>query len=116
VGLVAFGVGYLGLGLVSSGPAVYVLIAIYGLFPAFTDGVGKAWVSSLVADEHRGRAQGVFQSLNAGAILVAGLWAGVLWTSGEGAGVVPLVVSGCLGLVAAAGMLAGRTWLSRVDD
>jgi MFS family permease len=115
VGLLAFAVGYLGLGLVESGPAVFVLIGIYGLFPAFTDGVGKAWVSSLVPDEHRGRAQGVFQALSAGAIFVAGLWAGLLWTSGAGGGVVPLIISGCAGLVAAAAMLAGRDWLSRGD-
>ena len=112
VGLAAFAVGYLGLGLVSSGPGVYVLIAIYGLFPAFTDGVGKAWVSSLVPDEHRGRAQGVFQALSSGAILAAGLWAGLLWSSGAGKGVVPLIISGCAGTVAAAAMLLARRWLS----
>ena len=116
VGLVAFAIGYLGLGLVDSGPAVYVLIAIYGLFPAFTDGVGKAWVSSLVPDEHRGRAQGVFQALSAGAILTAGLWAGVLWTSGSGSGVVPLIVSGTVALFAAVAMLVARSWLGQVDD
>ena len=116
VGLVAFAIGYLGLGLVDSGPAVYVLIAIYGLFPAFTDGVGKAWVSSLVPDEHRGRAQGVFQAFSAGAILTAGLWAGVLWTSGSGSGVVPLIVSGTVALFAAVAMLVARSWLGQVDD
>jgi MFS family permease len=116
VGLLAFGVGYLGLGLVESGPAVYVLIAIYGLFPAFTDGVGKAWVSSLVPDEHRGRAQGVFQAFSAGAIFTAGLWAGLLWTSGVGDGVVPLIVSGTVALIAAGAMLAARSWLGRVDS
>jgi len=116
VGLVAFAVGYLGLGLVTAGPAVYVLIAVYGLFPAFTDGVGKAWISALVTDEHRGRAQGVFQALNAGAILTAGLWAGLLWTTGAGAGAVPLVISGIVGLVAAGAMLAGRSWLARTGD
>ena len=116
LGLTAFGVGYLGLGLVGSGPAVFVLIAVYGLFPAFTDGVGKAWVSALVPDEHRGRAQGVFQAFTAGAILVAGLWAGVLWTTGPGAGTVPLIVSGIVGLVAAISMLLARRWLGKVDS
>ena len=65
-GLLAFAVGYVGLALVDGGPAVFVLIAIYGLFPAFTDGVGKAWISALVPDQHRGRAQGVFQALSSG--------------------------------------------------
>lgn len=108
VGLLAFAVGYLGLGMVDGGPAVFVLIAVYGLFPAFTDGVGKAWVSSLVPDEHRGRAQGVFQALNNGAVFTAGLWAGLLWTAGDGAGTVPLAISGIAALVGMVVLLAMR--------
>ena len=100
VGLLAFAVGYLGLALVDKGPAVFVLLAVYGLFPALTDGVGKAWISSLVPAGHRGRAQGAFQALSSGAVLVAGLWAGLLWDAGRGAGTVPLLVSGAGGLIA----------------
>lgn len=115
IGLLAFAIGYLGLGLADGGAEVFVCLAIYGLFPAFTDGVGKAWISSLVPDEHRGRAQGVFQGLNAGAVLIAGLWAGLLWDAGPGSGVAPLLVSGTAGLLAAVGMVAlrirsGRVW------
>ena len=88
---------------------------MYGLFPAFTDGVGKAWVSSLVPDEHRGRAQGVFQMLMNGAILSAGLWAGLLWTAGPGGGTVPLLVSGGAGLVAAVLLLTLRRRLTRTS-
>lgn len=113
VGLLAFAIGYLGLGLVSGGPAVFVLIAIYGLFPAFTDGVGKAWISSLVPDEHRGRAQGIFQALTSGAVLFAGLWAGLLWTAGPGLGTVPLLVSGVGALVAGLAMIGLRFGLGR---
>jgi MFS family permease len=111
-GLVAFAVGYLGLGLVDGGPAVFVLMAVYGLFPALTDGVGKAWVSALVPEAHRGRAQGVFQGLGSGAVLLAGTWAGLLWTAGPGDGVVPLVLSGCGALLAAALLVAARHRLS----
>ena len=99
-GLLAFAVGYLGLAVVGKGPAVFVLLAVYGLFPALTDGVGKAWISSLVPAEHRGRAQGAFQALSSGAVLVAGLWAGLLWDVGRGGGTVPLLVSGVGALVA----------------
>jgi hypothetical protein len=75
--------------------------------PALTDG-GKAWISSLVGDEHRGRAQGVFQSLSNGAVFLARLWAGLTWTLGPGQGVVPLLVSGVLGLAAAIVLIVGR--------
>lgn len=101
VGLVAFAAGYLGLGSVSGGAPVYVFIALYGLFPAFTDGVGKAWIATLVPRERLGRAQGLYQALNNGAILLAGLWAGLLWNVGGGAGRVPLLVSGAVGVLAA---------------
>jgi MFS family permease len=105
VGLVAFAVAYTGLGLVDGGVAVWVLVAVYGLFPAFTDGVGKAWVSRIVPDAVRGRAQGVFQGMSGVAILLAGLWAGLLWDVGPGQGVVPLVASGAIGGVCALGLL-----------
>jgi MFS family permease len=108
VGLLAFAAAYAGLGLVGHSGWVFVLLAVYGVFPAFTDGVGKAWISGLVTDEHRGRAQGVFQSLSNGAVFVAGLWAGLTWTLGPGSGVVPLLVSGVLGLVAGLVLVIGR--------
>ena len=108
IGLAAFAVGYLGLAAADGGATTYVFVAVYGLFPAFTDGVGKAWIASLVPREHLGRAQGVFQGLTNAAVLVAGVWAGLLWTVGPGDGVVPLVVSGT-GAAAAAALLAGRS-------
>ncbi|MFC6239202.1 MFS transporter [Longivirga aurantiaca] len=108
VGLLAFGVAYGGLALVERGPWVWVLICVYGLFPALTDGVGKAWISTLVGDEHRGRAQGVFQSLSNAAVFLAGLWAGLLWAVGPGDGVLPLLVSGAVGLAAGAVLVIGR--------
>jgi MFS family permease len=108
VGLLAFAAAYAGLAVVGHSPWAFVLMGFYGLFPAFTDGVGKAWISTLVSDEHRGRAQGVFQSLSNGAVFVAGLWAGLTWTLGPGGGVVPLAVSGGLALLAGLVLVIGR--------
>jgi hypothetical protein len=57
----------------------------------------------------RGHAQGVFQGLSGGAVLLAGLWAGLAWELGPGDGVVPLVVSGVAAMGASVWMLtAGR--------
>jgi len=108
VGLLAFAAAYAGLAVVGHNAWAFVLMGLYGLFPAFTDGVGKAWISTLVTDEHRGRAQGVFQSLSNGAVFLAGLWAGLTWTLGPGGGVVPLLVSGVLAAVAGAVLVVGR--------
>jgi hypothetical protein len=46
--------------------------------------------------------------LNNGAVFVAGLWAGLTWTLGPGQGVVPLLVSGGLALVAGLVLVIGR--------
>ncbi len=109
LGLVCFAIGYLGLGLVDGGWVVFALMAVYGGFNGFTDGVGKAWITSLVSPTVRGHAQGVFQGLSGGAVLLAGLWAGLAWELGPGGGVVPLVVSGVAAMGASVWMLtAGR--------
>ena len=112
LGLACFAVGYLGLGLVTGGWQVVALLVIYGGFAGITDGVGKAWISALAPQEVRGHAQGLFQGLSGAGILVAGLWAGLAWTSGPGQGVLPLLVSGSVAAASALGL-----WLfgSRLD-
>lgn len=77
-GLLFFAIGYIGLGLTENHVAAWVLIGVYGLFTACTDGVGKAWVSSLAGSARQSTAQGVFQGGSGLAILVAGVWAGLL--------------------------------------
>ncbi len=99
LGLVFFAIGYLGLGLLDSGPLVLVVLVLYGGFNGCTDGVGKAWISSLAPTEQRGRAQGAYQGFSGGAILIAGIWAGLLWNVGPGGGVVPLLISGSVAVV-----------------
>ena len=103
VGLVFFAVGYIGLGLNTDPVAAWLLIAAYGMFTACTDGVGKAWISSLVGAERQGSAQGVFQGASGFAVLGAGLWAGLLWGAD---GRLPLLVSGVFGGCFAVALLA----------
>jgi MFS family permease len=103
IGLVFFAVGYTGLGMTTDMLAAWLLIGVYGLFTACTDGVGKAWVSSLVADDIQGSAQGVFQGLSGFAVLAAGMWAGFLWGAD---GQLPLLISGIAGGVVAVVVLA----------
>ena len=109
LGLTFFAVGYLGLGLAHAPWLVFVLLPLYGGFAACTDGVGKAWVSSLAPAGRQGAAQGIYQALSGGAILVAGLWAGLLW---NGTGSLPLQVSGVAAAVLAAGLFAAGNRLT----
>jgi MFS family permease len=98
IGLVFFSIGYTGLGLTTDTLVAWLLIGVYGSFTACTDGVGKAWVSSLVGSQLQGTAQGVFQGLSGFAVLAAGLWAGFLWGAD---GRAPLLISGIGGGVVA---------------
>lgn len=104
LGLACFAIGYVGMGLVGAGAVILVLLVIYGGFSGITDGVGKAWISALSPPEVRGHAQGLFQGLSGVGILVAGLWAGLLWTAGPGSGVVPLLISGAIAAGCALGL------------
>ncbi|MGN7779481.1 MFS transporter [Mycolicibacterium sp. 22603] len=105
IGVVFFAVGYAGLGLTTDPVLAWALIGAYGLFTGCTDGVGKAWISSLVGSDLQASGQGVFQGACGVAILFAGMWAGLAWEAGPGAGTVPLLISGVLGGIFAAALL-----------
>jgi MFS family permease len=102
IGLVFFAIGYTGLGLTTDTMTAWVLIGVYGLFTGCTDGVGKAWISSLVGSDMQASAQGVFQGASGFAVLAAGLWAGFLWGAD---GHLPLLISGIVGGVFAVALL-----------
>jgi MFS family permease len=91
LGLVPFSIAYIGLGLATSSAWVWVLMPVYGVFSALTDGVARAWVADLLPPERLGTGIGVYQFLIGFGALFAGLWAGLLW--GED-GTLPMLVSG----------------------
>jgi MFS family permease len=82
IGLIAFAGAYATLGLTQNHTIAVLALALYGFFPALTDGVGKAWIAGLSEDKQRGHAQGVYQASMNFAILGAGIWGGATWSSG----------------------------------
>lgn len=104
IGLGFFAVGYLGLALINAPALVFVVLPVYGGFAAFTDGVGKAWVSTLAPAHAQGHAQGIYQGVSGAAILLAGVWAGLLWHHN---GRLPLAISG-IAAIAIAALIARR--------
>lgn len=102
IGLTFFAIGYLGLGLTDDPLTAWLLIGAYGLFTGCTDGVGKAWISSLVGSDVQSSAQGVFQGATGFAVMAAGLWAGLAWGAD---GAIPLLISGSVGAVFAVALL-----------
>ncbi|CQD10754.1 arabinose efflux permease family protein [Mycobacterium europaeum] len=112
VGLTFFAVGYIGLGLTTDIVTAWLLIGSYGLFTGCTDGVGKAWISGLVDQPHQASAQGMFQGAIGLGVLVAGLWAGLLWGPN---GQLPLLISGITGGVFAVVLIGGRLVRRRLE-
>ena len=102
IGMVFFAIGYGGLGLTEDPLIAWLLIGAYGVFTGCTDGVSKAWISSLVGADLQSSAQGVFQGATGFALLAAGLWAGFAWGAD---GTLPLLVSGAVGALFAVVLL-----------
>ena len=78
-GWIAYGLVYLGLALSKAGWHVWVLYALYGIYYAATDGVGRALVADFVPVERRGAAYGLYNAAIGITVLPASVIAGVLW-------------------------------------
>ena len=79
-GLLVFGLVYLGFAVTSRAWAVWPLFAVYGLYVAATDGVARAWVADQVPGRAIGTAYGIFSAATGGALLLASVTAGLLWS------------------------------------
>jgi MFS family permease len=64
---------------VATPAAIWPLYAIYGLYAALTDGVGKALIADHAPKEQRGRAMGIFNLATGATTIVSSVIAGVLW-------------------------------------
>jgi MFS family permease len=58
---------------------IWFVFAIYGLYSAFTDGVGRAIVADLVEDRWRATAYGIYSAFTGIALLPGSLAFGLLW-------------------------------------
>jgi MFS family permease len=112
-GLIVFAVAYTGLGMTRNHLAAWLFIAGYGGFTAFTDGVGKAWISGLLPTAAQGTGQGLFQGVSGLGVLTAGVWAGLAWSRD---GTTPLLVSGLTAAALAAGLLTSTIVSHRCPD
>jgi len=107
LGLVLFAIAYGGMALTRDIGTSVVLFVIYGAYAAVQETVGKSWVSKLAPESRQLWAQSVLQGLSGFGVLIAGLWAGLIWLAsagglGEGTGSLALAISGGGALVAAA--------------
>jgi len=102
-GYLIFAAVYFGFGRAPSTLAIWITMAVYGLYYALTQPVLKALIVETVAQEIRGRALGVYFFVTSVATLAASLITGELWKH-YGAGV-PFYFSAGLAVVSAALLL-----------
>ncbi len=78
-GLALFTATYVGFAVISTPTLVWPLFAVYGLYMACTDGVGKALVSDFAPAEKRGAMLGLYGTITGVATFAASVLAGLLW-------------------------------------
>ncbi len=80
VGFAVFALVYGTFGLTHTASLLWILFPVYGLYMAFTDGVGKAFVARLIPQEALGSAFGLYQGVTGIATLFASIIAGFVWS------------------------------------
>lgn len=78
-GFAIFALVYAGFALATDAWMIWPLFVVYGVYIAFTEGVGKAYVSDLVPSERRGTAMGLYNASTGVMLLLSSVIGGVLW-------------------------------------
>ncbi len=105
-GLVVFAIAYTSLGLVRSPGWVWVILPLYGIYTALTDGIARAWVADLLPADRRGTGIGTYHGIIGIGAFIASTWAGLAWGSN---GQVPLMTAGIVtGIIAFVLAVGGR--------
>ena len=79
LGFILFAFLYYGFGVASSTKAVWVLFGLYGLFMGLTEGIQKAFLATIIPQDFKATAFGVFNTVVGLAMLPASLIGGWLW-------------------------------------
>lgn len=107
-GLAMFAVVYLGFALIEDSRFVWPLFALYGLYMAATDGIGKALVSDLAPADRRGAVLGLYGTITGVSTLVASVLAGQLWDHVSVQAPFFLAAGGALAAIALLLLVGGR--------
>lgn len=110
VGWVLYAVVYLGLANAGT-VSIWPLLAVYGVYIALTDGVGKALLADHVPRERRGFAIGLFYMATGMTTLVSSVLAGILWDRVGPAA--PFWFGGVTAAAAVVLLLVMRPWRGR---
>lgn len=109
-----FAVVYAGFGFASA-DILWLLFPGYGVYMAMSDGVGKAYITTIVPANQRGMAIGLFHAVTGLIALLSSLLAGMLWQYVDVSA--PFLVGSCFALLAAIMFhaVSGEKSVARVD-
>ena len=79
VGFWLFALVYLMFGLIDKSFLVWFLFPLYGIYMGLTDGISKAYISTMIPTEKSGTAFGAHQTVIGVCVFVASATAGILW-------------------------------------
>ena len=78
-GLICFSMAYFGIALSNSKVEFLLCFIIYGIFSAATEGISKAWLTSIVTKENTGTAIGFYTGFQSICTLLASSLTGIIW-------------------------------------
>ena len=78
-GFTVFAVAYGLMAIAKDKEMIYAAFLLYGMFPSFTDGVSKAWISNITPKESTATALGFFTGVNSLFVLISSALAGLIW-------------------------------------
>jgi MFS family permease len=84
IGLIAFALAYYLIASNINSTVTTIAFLIYGLYYACTDGVGKAYISTVCAANKKAGAIGLFNFSQGMAFVIAGIFTGLIWHIGAG--------------------------------
>ncbi|HEU4759766.1 MAG TPA: MFS transporter, partial [Dehalococcoidia bacterium] len=104
LGFLVFAAVYTGMAVAGRGALVWPLFAVYGVYMALTEGVGRAFVADWVPAQARGTALGVYTGGLGAMVLLSSVLAGEMWDHIDPAA--PFYLGGATGLAAFVLLLA----------
>jgi MFS family permease len=96
LGLIIFSLVYFGFAFIPDIKIIWLLFTLYGIYAAATEGISKAWISDLIADEQRGSAIGLLTMLSGFSVMLGSFLTGILWDNFGSA--VPFLLSAVVSL------------------
>jgi MFS family permease len=79
LGFVLFAFLYYGFGVASGTKAIWILFGLYGLFMGLTEGIQKAFLATIIPQDFKATAFGVYNTVVGLAMFPASLIGGWLW-------------------------------------